>query len=333
MRKHEKLGWLNGIYLATKEAKLILDPVRYKVDEDAYILISHAHADHTRGFNSPNIKLSTVETKRIFEVLRQKEVKRYTAIELGETIELGNIKVKALNSGHMLGSTQFLIETPEKVILYTGDMNCVDTLTTIAAESVECDILIIEGTYGRPMYNFPPREGVYSEMVKWALKNVNEGKTPVIRAYAAGKAQEIVKLFNDYTTVPIVVDDKVASVNEVFNDYSDELHYSVEIDNCDEFKASIHVVANPHPSTTNNFKLVVGHATGWALNNSRGGNFPLSSHADFYQLLEFIEDSSAKETYVFTGFNESFATYIKKKTGVDAKPIPPITQRRLMDFK
>jgi len=335
MRKTENLGWLGGVYLATKEAKLLLDPVTAKMDEDACILISHAHADHTIGFTSRNIKYSTIETKRVFEELRGIRVKGFHSIRIGESVQLGDLKVKALNSGHILGSTQFLIETPEKTILYTGDINCVDTLTTEAADPVKCDTLIIEGTYGDPAYRFPSRETVYNKIVKWAVKAVKKGRTPILHVYATGKAQEVVKLFNEYTILPVVVDSRVALVNKVFNEHKNDesrLRY-LKFEGFDEPNVHVEVTAKPYGSVSRS-NVVVGRATGWALTDRvSDGCFPLSSHADFYQLLAFIEASSPKEVYVFTGFTDSFAKYIKRMVKVEAKPIPIVTQRRLLDFK
>lgn len=335
MRKTENLGWLEGVYLATKEAKLLLDPATTKIDEDAYVLISHAHSDHTTGFTSRNIKYSTIETKRMFEALRRIKVNRFHPIRIGESVQLGDLKVEALNSGHILGSAQFLIETPEKTILYTGDINCVDTLTTEAADPVKCDTLIIEGTYGDPAYRFPSRETVYDQIVNWAIKAVKKNRTPILHVYATGKAQEVVKLFNEYTTLPVAVDNRVALVNKVFNEHKhgeSGLRY-LRFETGEEPSVHVEVTSKPHGLVSRS-NAVVGRATGWALTDRLSDScFPLSSHADFYQLLKFIEESSAKEVYVFTGFTDSFAAYIKRKVKVEAKPIPVVTQRRLLDFR
>lgn len=335
MRKTENLGWLEGVYLATKETKLLMDPTTSRIDEDAYVLISHAHADHTTGFTSRSDKYSTIETKRMFEELRGIRVKGFHPIRIGETVQIGELKVKALNSGHMLGSAQFLIETPEKTILYTGDINYVDTLTTEAADTVKCDTLIIEGTYGDPAYRFPPRETVYSKIVKWAVKAVKKNRTPILHVYAAGKAQEAVRLFNEYTILPVAVDDRVDLVNKVFNEHKNgesRLRY-LKLKDGGETGVHVEVTSKPYGSVSRP-DAALGRATGWALTDRLSdGCFPLSSHADFYQLLEFIEACSAKEVYVFTGFTESFANYIKRKVKVKAKPLPFVAQRRLLDFK
>ncbi|RLG70858.1 MAG: exonuclease, partial [Candidatus Iainarchaeum archaeon] len=46
--------------------------------------------------------------------------------------------------------------------------------------------------------------------------------------------------------------------------------------------------------------------------------FPLSDHADFKQLLRYVEQSNAKRIYTYHGFAKEFASYLNKK-GYSAK--------------
>ncbi|TMI38539.1 hypothetical protein E6H23_10125, partial [Candidatus Bathyarchaeota archaeon] len=163
--KGERIGWLDGLVVGTREATVVIDPQSLdRVPDHARVLVSHAHADHTYGFRHKGVKQSTPETRDIHDALNSLGIGKFEQVKLGDRVAVDDIEIEALNAGHMLGSAQFLAHTPLSTILYTGDINCIDTLTTKAAEPQECDMLVIEATYGSPTYRFPRREQVYSEM-------------------------------------------------------------------------------------------------------------------------------------------------------------------------
>ncbi|MBS7655271.1 hypothetical protein KEJ50_02055 [Candidatus Bathyarchaeota archaeon] len=321
-----KLGWFNGTFISYNDVKLIFDPINGKgLTQNVKIFISHAHSDHTYGFSLKNRKYATPETREIYEKIKGRKVVNIEDIRIGDRVKIDDVEIKFLNSGHILGSAQFKVLTPEKTILYTGDINCIDTLITSAAEPGECDELIIEATYGKPFYIFPERSKVYGDMVKWALKKINEGKTPVFKAYAIGKSQEIIKLFNVYTNIPVVCDFKVAKVNKAYLkshivlNYQEEPVYEVK----KEFPL-IYVSSNP---IVNGEEFAKAVATGWALNFS-GDAFPLSSHADFNQLINYIKQTKARKIHLFTGQSE-IKSFLQKKLGVKAEFLPEATQKTL----
>jgi len=246
-----------------------------------------------------------------------------------------DIRVKALDAGHMLGSAQFLIETPNKSILYTGDINCIDTLTTKAAEPEHCDILVIEATYGSPQYRFPSRETVYAEIVEWAVDTIKQGRIPCLHVYAAGKAQEVVRLFNVYTHLPVIVNPRLDGVNETYH------RSGVPLDWFSSDSRDGKTILEKDPCvylTTPSDRAHIGrrfsraYATGWALSlHSRITAFPLSSHADFDQLISFVKACDPEQVFVFTGFAEDLRRALGSKLGLDARAVPSYLQRTLAE--
>ena len=331
MRRYLKVGWLRGLHIQTSETRLIIDPTISHLPTDAVVLISHAHSDHTRGFNSSNLKVATNETKRIFEVLTGRNIGLFRELPLNSSVKIEDIEIEALNSGHMVGSAQFKISTPEGVILYTGDLNNVDSLLVDAAEPVDCDLLIIEATYGKPFYIFPSRRGIYTDIVKWSLTEIKHGNIPCFRVYAAGKAQEIVKIFNEYTKIPVISDHKIHNVNKVCNNKHLKLQWNTADEESINKKDPSILLTTQLSYFKNGFSEA--RATGWTINMKNPGvtSFPLSGHADFYQLRKYVADTKAKRVYVFTGFKKDFTEHLNKK-GIEACPIPSIHQRELLDF-
>ena len=256
-------------------------------------------------------------------------------MEINGQLVVDDIRVNALDAGHMLGSAQFLIQTPNTSILYTGDINCIDTLTTKAAEPQQCDILVIEATYGSPHYCFPTRETVYAEIVEWALETIRQGRIPCLHVYAAGKAQEVVRLFNVYTHLPVVVNPRLDGVNETYH------KSGVHLDWFSSDSRDGKTILDKDPCiylTTPSDRGHIGrrfskaYATGWALSlNGRVTAFPLSSHADFDQLISFVKACDPDEVYIFTGFAEDLRRALGSKLGLDARAVPSYLQRTLAE--
>ena len=307
------------------------------MERDAHIFISHAHSDHTLGFQSSNMKYSTKETKRIFEKLRERIVRNWRPVEYGHKIRIGDTEILTLNAGHMLGSAQFQVITRDHTYVYTGDLNCVNTLTTEAAEIPECDTLIIEATYGDPSFIFPRRERTYARIVSWALREVKNGRMPTFHVYSSGKSQEIVRLFNVYTKLPVVCASVVGRANEVYNEAGVDLSF-VGADTA-EGRRLLRKGSCVYVTTTGSNSSVPSHAseamaTGWAVRFSSGSyaSFPLSSHAGFDQLLKYVARTGARRVYVFTGYSELISEYLRRELKVGADPLPLLSQRSILDF-
>ncbi len=259
----------------------------------------------------------------------------FRPLEINEQLTIGDLEVKALNAGHMLGSAQFLINTPASTVLYTGDINCVDTLTTRAAEPHACDVLVMEATYGSPYYHFPSRETVYAQIVEWALDTVKQGRVPCLHVYAAGKAQEVVRLFNVYTRLPVIVNPRLDGVNKTYQNSGTDLEWFPA--NTREGKDILDkdpcvYLTTPGDRSHIGRRFARGIATGWALSlNGRVVAFPLSSHADYDQLVSFIKACDPERVYIFTGFAEELSRSIRSKLGIEVRIVPSYLQRTLAE--
>ena len=332
----DKISWHDGLVVATREATIVMDPLKIqRISSKSTVLVSHAHSDHTRGFGHRGVKQSTSETREIHGALNPRRVKNFQALDLNRKVVIDDVEVKALNAGHMLGSAQFLVRTPESSILYTGDINCVDTLTTRAAQPHKCDALVIEATYGSPLYHFPSRETVYANVVEWAVDMIKHGYVPCLHVYAAGKAQEIVRLFNVYTRLPVIVNPVLDGVNRAYRKAGHKLEWlSAESKDGSEVleKSPCAYVTTPNDRRSIGRKTARAFATGWALSMmGRSAAFPLSSHADFEQLVSFIKACSPEKVYIFTGFADALRRLIRTELDLAVKTVPSINQKTLSD--
>ncbi len=334
-----KLIWSNGLLIENQGERITVDP-QNKFSKSNLTLISHAHIDHIQGVNGETSILSSKETYEILK-LRTPQPVNHIPLSQRQLYESSGFKITPYNSGHVLGSFQFFIESDTKSILYSSDINCVKSLTTPPAESLEADILILESTYGRPEYSLPPREEVYAEIIEWCVKTLGEGRIPVFKAYALGKSQELIKLMNSYLHIPVIVDSEIAFISEVYNKNGVKLNFisqhREEAQSLLKEKFCILILSSFKNSgllfDRRSFELAF--ASGWALKFKPkycSAAFPLSSHADYYQLLSFVEACAPKKVYTCHGFAHDLAKAIESKLNVEAQPISEVGQRKLLDF-
>ena len=335
--RQERIGWANGILIDAGKTHVLLDPTSGRpLHEDWNVFVTHAHSDHTYGFTTAARKYSTKETLRIYEALRDREVKNCHPLKISEKVRIGDAEITVLNAGHMLGSCQFEIATPQFTAIYTGDINCVDTLTTKAAEQRTCDYLIMEATYGHPSYVFPRRSTMYADIVSWAMTEIREGKIPTFQVYSSGKPQEVVRLFNVYTKIPVVCSPTITRANRAHSDNGLKLEY-VDSSTPEGRRAlktggCVYITTSGADHVPRNASRAV--TTGWALRQAfrKCASFPLSSHADHDQLLEFVGKVHPKRVYVFTGYSDILSLEIERKLGIRAGQLPVIAQTKLLDF-
>ena len=142
----------------------------YKSYEDDFkytaVFLSHVHLDHSKIVNylNPNIPMYTLEgTKSLLNTLninddflfpfhekKNSNTRDIVGVKENEIIEVGKIQVKVIPVDHdAYGACGLLINTPDLVISYTGDIRLhgyrkEDTLN-FCEESKNCDVLLIEG--------------------------------------------------------------------------------------------------------------------------------------------------------------------------------------------
>ncbi|MEM0450020.1 MAG: MBL fold metallo-hydrolase [Nitrososphaerota archaeon] len=310
----------------TKGPVLVLDDGRQLTldsDEESIVAcVSHAHMDHLSGMSS-GVALMTEETRLIFSA-RGARYRNHMPLQLGGSVRLlgGDVTFSARSSGHMLGSAVFSVDLDGLRLTYTGDMNTYPSVLHDPAEVVSgTDVLVIESTYGSPVYRFAEREQVYASIVGWIRRVLEEGKVPAFEVYAAGKAQEVIALVNTSLEVPVVVSRAVGRVAEVYRRTYPWLDFVVEgtREAGEVVRGGGFVyVSNRRAPTAWRSEWAV--ATGWALTRTFPGYdaaFPLSSHADFHGLLEYVRSTEPKLVVTVYGHSATFARFLNR-TGVKA---------------
>ena len=263
-------------------------------------------------------------------MMMTEETMKLTGLD-GEIIEYEKPKqgITAHNAGHVLGSAQFEMNG----IVYTGDF-LMDSPLLGGAEPIPCDDLVIETTFGLPEFTFPKREDVIDDIGKWVKLNHEAGRTVILGGYALGKAQELTKIVTDLGYTPLV-HPKIARVNAIYKESGVPLGEWVptNTDEALEISRSPFIAVMPFHQVKpkllealtqqNGTKAVAGLATGWALRNGmRFRGFPLSDHADYPSLMDYIDRAEPKRIHTVHGFANEFARQLQRK-GLKASALKP----------
>lgn len=318
--------------------EIAIDPSIKKI-KAKHVFISHAHTDHARLLKEPKHRyLMTKETNDLIKS-RYDASKRVTEVKFGKKIPVNGTTVSLHNSGHILGSSQFLIEAPNKRIVFTSDFKLQDSIIQKGAEILKADILIIESMFGLPAYKFPEREKIYSEMQQWIKQQLDQDKFVVLAGYSVGKAQELTKFVNEYLGITPLVYEKIFNANKAYESNGVKLGNYIKLNhNLNESNVLIlpPVMLNPYllqaVQHSVGRKVVSALATGWINRKSFSKIFPLSDHADFEQLIQYIKESKAKTVLTHHGFSRDLANYARRKLKVNARCLKQTGQQTLNEF-
>ena len=315
-----------GVIVEYKGSGVVLDPTG---NGHSYpIFVSHAHADHAAAFKYPERqKYATEETYQLLHSLGWKHLDNWQRIKLGDKIKIDDLVIRVHNAGHVLGSVQFEVNTPEGTVLYTGDIGLEESYTMHPADPVDCDILVVETTFGAPMFSFPKRRDIALDMVRWAtMEAIPAGLIPTLKTDSIGNAQEVIHIFNTLTKLPVVTTKSATKVSDVYKCFGYNLeYYDYKSPEGEELLESGKcAIISPKGSKLTNGNLDTALASGWAvLFKGRQRAFALSDHADFKSLLSFIRHCKPKRVLTFHGGNmtKEFPEYVRKKLGVEAHPL------------
>jgi Cft2 family RNA processing exonuclease len=140
-----------------------------------------------------------------------------------------------------------------------------------------------------------------------------------------------------YTKLPVVCSPTIAHSNKVYSENGVRLSFldSSTSEGRSALKSGgcIYITTARADHVPRNASRAV--ATGWAIREAfrNCASFPLSSHADFGQLIEFVKQVNPKKVYIFTGYTDVLSTQIERKLSIKAGPLPVIAQTRLLDFE
>ncbi len=322
----------SGLILRYGQKRILIDPNGKKYDEQIdLILVSHAHSDHVAGLPYVYKKgIPIIMSPITHKILQKLGYRLYPSdiilLKPNENINIKGIEITARNAGHIMGSIMFEIDLGKLRIGYTGDFNFEDTLVTQKADLLDADVVIIDATYGHPMYSFPPRDMLYRLIREKLRESIREGKTPVLYGYALGKSQELTKLAQDFVGGVISVDVNVALYNRLYEETTKRSlgrYYASPMGDV--------LIRSMRKKSGRKGKLPYYdelYFTGWIASDwGLNKGFPLSSHNSFVRLIEYISKICPDKVIALYNFKHVFANIVQQELEIPSEPISssPIT--------
>ncbi|HVS42393.1 MAG TPA: MBL fold metallo-hydrolase [Candidatus Dormibacteraeota bacterium] len=304
-------------------------------------VVSHAHGDHIARHRRA---LCTEATRRVLALrtgIGRRGRRAITeeapgpGLAYGEELELRDAVLSLHPAGHVLGSSQVLVRHRGVRVLYSGDIKLRDGRTAEPLEHVECDVLVVEATFGRPEYRFPPTDQVARAICDFCLDSVAAGVTPVLYAYSLGKGQEVLSHLAG-AGLPVVLCGSLHTVTEIYRAMGVALPDAER--GGDTLPRNAVVICPPHlrgkPWVRRITPRRTAYISGWAVERGAAcrlgcdAAFALSDHADFDELLRYVERSAAQQVYTLFGFAEDLARQLRRR-GVAAEPLAATRQLEL----
>ena len=290
----------------------------------ARAVVTHAHADHARRGHGAYLASAAgagVLRARLGDITLQ-------ALDYGQAVHLGGVRVSLHPAGHVLGSAQVRLEHAGRVWVASGDYYVSgqgDANTTCAPfEAVRCDCFITESTFGLPLYRWPGQAAVMAQINAWWQANADAGRASLLLAYSFGKAQRLIAGV-DSSIGPIVVHGAVQPLNDAYRQAGVALPPTClpgELSEPGLLRRAL-VVAPPavHGSAWARKlgDLSDGFASGWmqlrGARRRRGVDrgFVLSDHADWPGLQSAIAATGAERVIVTHGFEAVMVRWLQQQ--------------------
>lgn len=222
-------------------------PMHVKPRDIDAVVITHAHLDHSGYVPSlfVNGKSDVYATPPTFELSRlliedmlrlQKNffpfempevvnmIKHSKEIGYREKIKKGNASFELRESGHVVGGGAVIVESENKKLYYTGDINPRGSrmLREADFDFDEIDLLIMESTYSQTEQT--PRNETEEEFMEFAYDVLDRKGTLFVPAFSVERSQEIAcVLKNAKFKHKVIMDGMAVKVNEIMLRYPEYL--------------------------------------------------------------------------------------------------------------
>lgn len=306
-------------------ADIHIDPVR----PVPRALVTHGHSDHARAGHGA--VLATRQTLAIMALRYGEDFTRSRQVAVpGETIRIGEVDVRFVPAGHVLGSAQIVVESRGLRIVVSGDYKRERDPTCAGFEPVACDVFITEATFGLPVFRHPPASAEIAKLLD-SVRLFPE-RTHIVGAYSLGKAQRVMALIREagYER-PLYIHGAVEKLTDFYLSEGIALGEIRKVVAAERKALAGEIVICP-PSAIQDLwsrrfpDPVTAFASGWmrirARARQKGVELPLvvSDHADWDDLRRTIRETGAGEIWITHGEAEALAHWCGT-AGLKAMPL------------
>lgn len=301
-----------GIYVPSADAWI--DPAR----PVPRALITHGHSDHARGGHGS--VLATAETLAIMNTRYGPQTGE--AIGYGEDLQVGDVKLRFIPAGHVLGSAQIVLEHNGERVVVSGDYKRRADPTCLPFQPMPCDIFITEATFALPVFRHPDAAGEVERLLK-ALAAQPE-RCVLAGAYALGKAQRVIaELRQCGYHQPIFIHGALERLCALYQDFGVELGELRPVMGLKPADLKGRIIVAPPSAIHDRWSQrlpepITAMASGWmrVRQRARQNNIELplviSDHADWDELTGTITELGPSEVWVTHGREEALVYWCEQ---------------------
>jgi putative mRNA 3-end processing factor len=246
----------SGVLVEENNDRIVLDygtkireiPPKFPlpVEKPKAVLLSHAHLDHSGGipllvkkYSTPIYALDV--TKDLTELLLEDSIKvsreegvelpfnefdvrqtmkNFVLVDYNKPFKVGNFQITYFDAGHIPGSAMIFVESKDTNLLYTGDINDINTrlLEKCEEDLPKIKNLIIDSTYSDREH--PDRKREEKELVKMIEETISDNHPAIVAAFAVGRAQEILLILAKHgISYPLFMDGMAKKATTIINRY------------------------------------------------------------------------------------------------------------------
>ncbi len=303
-----------GVYLPRQD--LWLDPW----DAKRFAFVSHAHSDHIATHkeivvseHTARLMQSRLPGSRIEHILT-----------FGEKQMVRGVELMLLPAGHIFGSAQCFLFAGNETLLYTGDFKLRPGKSAERAEWRKADTLIMETTFGLARYRFPPTKQVINQIIAFCRETIDDGEVPVLLGYSLGKAQEILCSLDGAGLTPML-HGSVYQMTRIYEQFGQSFCKYLRYNSNDVVGKVL--ICPPSASHSHMLEKIarkrIAMISGWAVEPNAiyryqvDAAFPLSDHADYNDLLRYVDLVQPRRVLTLHGFAASFARDLRER-GIEA---------------
>ena len=318
--------------ITPRDGGLWCEPGRFHIDPGRAVeraIVTHAHGDHCRPGHTA--LLASPETAHIAQVrYGQPAFKNVQVLEYGQPLQIGDVSVTLIPAGHVLGSSQVVIETGGVRAIVSGDYKRRADPTCRPFELVECDLFVTEATFGLPVFTHPPIEGEIRRLL--ASVERDPERTHAVGAYALGKAQRLIaELRRAGWQRPIWLHGALIGLCEAYQELGIPLGELKNATVAESKELRGEIVLAPPGALNDRWArrlpdVLPVAASGWMRvrqrAKQRGAELALviSDHADWPELCQTIRETGAGEIWVTHGSEDALIHWCGTQ-GIKAKAL------------
>ena len=280
-----------------------------------FCFVSHAHFDHL----AKHRRVITSEGTRRLMAERLPGEREEIVLPYGQTYALNaETELRLHPAGHIFGSAMLELKREGESFLYTGDFKLRPGRSAEPCVPPRADVVVMETTFGLPRYVFPPTEKVLADIIHFCRAAIEDGEVPLLYGYSLGKSQEILSSLAE-AELPVMLHPQILKMTRIYEELGHEFppYRSFTLT-----ESKGHVVLCPPQSRQSAWLCKIksrrtAMITGWAVDPGAiyryqcDAAFPLSDHADYADLLKFVELVQPKRVYTVHGQVEEFARTLR----------------------